>query len=101
MAIRHHRSLYPQRIGVPSRHRCGPVLWNVSAPGQAHGISCRGRSGLVGFRFGHLIDNPGVPHWWPGFCLAYDVIAGGFLALLLMKRSNFSLNTDAQKTRAG
>jgi hypothetical protein len=33
--------------------------------------------------------------------LAFDVTAGGFLALLLMKRSNFSLNTDAQKTRAG
>ena len=67
-------------------------LWMVVVALVGHGV----------FDFTHhlFIDNPGVPHWWPGFCLAFDVIAGGFLALLLMKRSNFSLNTDAQKTRA-
>jgi hypothetical protein len=31
----------------------------------------------------HLVANPGVPVWWPMFCLAYDVAAGGYLALLL------------------
>jgi len=25
---------------------------------------------------GRLIANPGVPSWWPSFCLAYDVTAG-------------------------
>jgi hypothetical protein len=37
---------------------------------------------------GGLIVNPGVPIWWPSFCLAYDVAAGGFLAwqLLLNRR---------------
>jgi hypothetical protein len=36
----------------------------------------------------HLfIDNPGVPHWWPGFCLAFDGTAGAWLALRLMKRT--------------
>jgi hypothetical protein len=36
----------------------------------------------------HLfIQNPGVPVWWPGFCLSFDVLAGGFLAMLLMRRS--------------
>ena len=30
-----------------------------------------------------LIANPGVPVWWPAFCLAYDVTAGGYLALRL------------------
>ena len=41
----------------------------------------------------HLfIENPGVPRWWPGFCFAVDVVAGGFLAVSLMKRSSRSLN---------
>jgi hypothetical protein len=42
--------------------------------------------GLFDFVHGHFISNPGVPVWWPGFCLTYDVVAGGYLALLL-KRS--------------
>ena len=36
----------------------------------------------------HLfIENPGVPHWWPGFCLVFDVILGGLLAVRLLRRS--------------
>ena len=31
-----------------------------------------------------LIANPGVPPWWPGFCMSFDVILGALLALLLM-----------------
>jgi len=47
--------------------------------------------GLAGhgvFDFFHhlLIQNPGVPAWWPGFCLAFDIPAGGFLAILLFRR---------------
>lgn len=33
-----------------------------------------------------LIANPGVPHWWPGFCMAFDVIFGSFMALGLLTR---------------
>ena len=32
---------------------------------------------------------PVVISWWPGFCLAFDVFAGGFLAALLKRRSRF------------
>ncbi len=32
---------------------------------------------------GHLIANPGVPAWWPAWCLAYDVGAAAGLAWLL------------------
>jgi len=32
-----------------------------------------------------LIENPGVPHWWPGFCLTFDVIFGGLFAMRLLK----------------
>ena len=33
-----------------------------------------------------LIENPGVPLWWPGFCLAFDGIAGAWLALRIMRQ---------------
>jgi hypothetical protein len=31
-----------------------------------------------------------VPPWWPAFCLAFDVIAAAFLALLLTRRRRAS-----------
>ena len=53
--------------------------WFVVAALLGHGI----------FDFVHhlLIDNPGVPQWWPGFCLGFDVTLGGFLALRLLTRA--------------
>lgn len=46
-------------------------------------------AGLVGhgvFDFFHhfLVQNSGVPEWWPGFCLAFDALAGIFLGGLLL-----------------
>ena len=32
-----------------------------------------------------IFTNPGVPVWWPMFCMAYDVAAGAFLAWRLMR----------------
>jgi hypothetical protein len=57
-------------------------LWVVVAALVAHGI--------LDFVHHRFIANPGVPAWWPGFCLAFDVVAGGFLAVLLVKRKNRS-----------
>jgi hypothetical protein len=53
--------------------------WMVAAALAGHGV----------FDFAHqlLIENPGVPTWWPGFCLSFDIIAGSFLAVLLTRRS--------------
>jgi hypothetical protein len=53
-------------------------LWLVVAALAAHGV----------FDAVHdrLIANPGVPAWWPPFCLAYDVVAAGYLAYLLLRR---------------
>lgn len=57
-------------------------LWLVVAALVGHGVFDS---------FHHLfIQNPGVPVWWPGFCLSFDVLAGGFLAVLLMRRSGFA-----------
>jgi hypothetical protein len=53
-------------------------LWIVAGALIAHG--------LFDLFHGHLISNPGVPAWWPMFCLTYDVAAGAYLAWLL-KRS--------------
>lgn len=50
-------------------------LWLVAAALLAHG--------LFDFVRGTAIANPGVPIWWPQFCLAYDVTAAGRLAWLL------------------
>ena len=36
-----------------------------------------------------LIDNPGVPTWWPGFCASYDIVLGGWMAAQLGRRSRF------------
>ena len=60
-------------------------LWFVAVALAGHGV----------FDFFHhlFIENPGVPVWWPGFCLIFDVIASGFLSALLIKRSNFARAT--------
>lgn len=53
-------------------------LWLVAAVMAGHGA----------FDFVHhfLIENRGVPHWWPGFCLSFDAVAGGWLAVRLTMR---------------
>ena len=53
-------------------------LWFVAAAIAGHGAF-----DLVHHWF---IDNPGVPHWWPGFCMAFDVVAGVWFAMLLRRR---------------
>jgi hypothetical protein len=52
-------------------------LWLVAAAIAGHGIF-----DLVHHLF---IDNPGVPHWWPGFCLAFDVPFGVWIGVLLYR----------------
>jgi len=34
---------------------------------------------------GHVVQNAGVPAWWPAWCLTYDVGAAGALAWILMR----------------
>jgi len=49
--------------------------WLVVAALAAHG--------LFDASHGLFVTNPGVPEWWPAFCLAFDVGAAGILALTL------------------
>jgi hypothetical protein len=52
-------------------------LWLVALALAAHGI--------FDFVHGRFITNPGVPVWWPAFCLAYDIGAAAFLAWLALR----------------
>lgn len=42
--------------------------------------------GVFDFFHGAVIANPGVPAWWPGWCLSYDVVAAAYLAVLILMR---------------
>ena len=42
--------------------------------------------GVFDFVHRFFIDNPGVPHWWSGFCLAFDGFLGVFLAVRLIRQ---------------
>jgi hypothetical protein len=42
--------------------------------------------GLLDAVHGHVIENSGVPLWWPAFCGAYDVGAAACLAWLVARR---------------
>jgi len=46
--------------------------------------------GLFDFSHRFFIDNPGTPHWWPGFCLAFDALLGLLLAARLIKHPQLS-----------
>lgn len=50
-------------------------LWMVVLALAAHGA--------LDLTHAAVVANPGVPSWWPRFCLAYDVSAAAYLAWLL------------------
>jgi hypothetical protein len=49
--------------------------WIVVAALVAHGV--------MDLFHASLVNNPGVPAWWPTFCGAYDVVAAGYLGWLI------------------
>jgi hypothetical protein len=50
-------------------------LWVVVIALASHGI--------LDLTHASVISNPGVPLWWPSFCLTYDLTAAAYLAWLL------------------
>ena len=42
-----------------------------------------GGHGVFDLVHGAIIANPGMPPYWPAFCLTYDVVAAAFLAWLI------------------
>jgi len=65
-------------------------LWVVVAALAGHGI--------FDLAHGSLIANPGVPGWWPAFCLMYDVTAATYLAWLLTRGRIRAATPDSRRT---
>jgi len=49
--------------------------------------------GIFDLFHGQLIANPGVPPWWPQFCLAYDVVIAAAVAIVIRGRAQVSAAT--------
>jgi hypothetical protein len=62
-------------------------LWLLAVALVGHGIFDFVRRGFI--------ENPGVPRWWPGFCMTFDVAFGGWLAVRLLQKMNFSKRAQA------
>lgn len=52
--------------------------WIVAAALAGHGV--------FDMIHGFLISNPGVPPWWPAFCLTFDIGIAAGLAWLILER---------------
>jgi hypothetical protein len=52
-------------------------LWIVVVALAGHGV--------LDLTHASIISNPGVPSWWPEFCLTYDVSAAAYLAFALKR----------------
>jgi len=50
-------------------------------------VAALGLHGVFDFVHSNLIDNPGVPGWYPNFCLGYDLTAAAYLSWLLVRRA--------------
>jgi hypothetical protein len=67
------------------------VLWGFSStvnanlfhPAMPRPTILYSGHGVFDFVHHFFIENTGVPHWWPGFCLAFDVTLAVWLAIRL------------------
>ena len=57
--------------------------------------------GLLDLVHPHLLTSPGVPIFWSHFCLAYDVAAAGYLAMLLLRQPRQRTRAQAATDRVG
>ena len=61
--------------------------WIVPAAIVGHGV----------FDFFHhsFIENPGVPAWWPGFCMSFDVVFGAWLTWEVVRQRARDANASS------
>ena len=57
-------------------------LWIVAAALAGHAV--------FDVFHGSMVTNPGVPVWWPAFCLAYDFTAASAMIWLLRHRPSLT-----------
>ena len=62
-------------------------LWFVVVGLVAHGVF-----DLV---HGSIVTNPGVPVYWPAFCMTYDVALAAILVWIVLRRSSGPVNARA------
>jgi hypothetical protein len=63
-------------------------LWFVVAALLAHGV----------FDLVHasIVTNPGVPVYWPAFCMAYDVALAALVVWIVLRRSSGAVTAPAR-----
>jgi hypothetical protein len=63
-------------------------MWLAAAAISGHGV----------FDFVHpaLVNNSGVPIWWPGFCGTIDIVLGGWLVACLLKATKSNRGGEAK-----
>jgi hypothetical protein len=64
-------------------------LWVVVVALAGHGI--------LDLTHADVISNPGVPTWWPAFCLTYDISAAAYLAWLLWSGRVRAADSDFER----
>jgi hypothetical protein len=76
------RTVFQESVGmalfaIPAVIGFKPSAWVVVAALAGHGV--------FDALHGLVLENPGVPVWWPAFCLAYDLGAAASLAWLIRR----------------
>jgi hypothetical protein len=56
--------------------------------------------GLLDLFHGHVVANPGVPAWWPLFCMTYDLAAAAYLALRLRAAAHGHRRDQGESTHS-
>jgi hypothetical protein len=54
--------------------------------------------GLFDFIHGSVVTNPGVPEWWPGFCLAYDLALAALIGWTIARGQQADALPDRSKS---
>jgi hypothetical protein len=67
-------------------------LWLIVAAMVAHG--------LLDLFHGQVVSNPGVPIWWPMFCMSYDISAAAYLAVRLRAAARQHHRVQRESTRS-
>ena len=64
-------------------------------------VFCLGAHGVFDVLHDLVVANPGVPEWWPGFCLTFDIGAAVFLACRVRARPDLLARAAASAEASG
>jgi hypothetical protein len=70
-------AVFARYVGFDRDRAFYPTVWIVVVALASHGV--------FDAVHGYVIENAGVPAWWPAWCLAYDVGAAAGLAWLIKR----------------